>query len=212
MMRGIMLWKAWLAVLALGPAGLVAQAEPSEVAFCAVCHGQTGPSPYTGVPTIHGLPEGVIENALYSFREGLRPCRTTACSAAGACPDISMCDIVGSMSDAELAELAEWYAAQPFAPHQDPFDPELAAVGRELHNEHCEICHTNFGSDPIDDASMLRGQRKAYLRTALEDFQQGRRSIGLAAMEDLIKGFSDEQLDALAEFFSGPAVEALPRD
>jgi len=209
--RSITAKTAMLGLLAFCAGGPVAQAQPPIVAFCAVCHGQTGPSPYTGVPTIHGLPEGVIENALYNFREGLRPCRTTACSAAGACPDISMCDIVGGMSDAELVELAEWYAAQPFAPHQDPFDPELAATGRELHDEHCEICHTNFGSDPIDDASMLRGQRKAYLRTALEDFQQGRRTIGLVAMEDLIKGFSDEQLDALAEFFSGPAVEALPR-
>lgn len=210
--KGSIACMAMLSLLALFPAGLVAQAQPPIVAFCAVCHGQAGPSPFIGVPTIHGLPPGVIENALYKFREGLRPCRTTACSAAGVCPDINMCDIVGSMSDEELAELAEWYAAQPFAPHQDLFDPELAETGRELHDKHCEICHTNLGSDPIDDASMLRGQRKVYLRTALEDFQQGRRAIGLVAMEDLIKGFSDEQLDALAEFFSGPAVDALPHD
>lgn len=196
-----------LGLLVLCPGALLAKSQPPIVDFCAVCHGEAGPSPFVGVPTIHGLPEGVIRSALYTFREALRPCRTTACSAAGACPDISMCDIVGGMSDEELVELAEWYAAQPFAPHQDPFDPELAAIGRELHEEHCEICHTNFGSDPIDDASMLRGQRKVYLRTALEDFQQGRRTIGLAAMEELIKGFSDEQLDALAEFFSGPAVD-----
>lgn len=201
-----------LGLLVLCPASFTAKAQPPSVDFCAVCHGETGPSPFIGVPTIHGLPEGVIESALHSFREGLRPCRTTACSAARTCPDISMCDIVVGMSEQELAELAQWYAAQPFAPHQDPFDPALAAIGRELHDKHCEICHTNFGSDPIDDASMLRGQRRLYLRTALADFKQGRRSIGLAAMEDLIKGFSDEQLDALAEFFSGPAVDVQSGD
>lgn len=73
----------------------------------------------------------------------------------------------------------------------------------------CEICHANFGSDPIDDASMLRGQRKVYLRTAMEDFQQGRREAGFAAMDDLLRKLSDQELDALAEFFSG-AAPAMP--
>jgi cytochrome subunit of sulfide dehydrogenase len=179
---------------------------PPIVGFCAVCHGETGPSQFAGVPTIHGLPEGVIENALYKYREGQRPCRVTECSKLGTCPDISMCDIVGSMGDEDFEALARWYAAQPFAAHQDPYDPELAARGRKLHDQYCEVCHTNLGSDPVDDASMLRGQRKVYLRNALEDFQQGRRSVGLAAMDDRFKTFTQEDLAALAEFFSGPAV------
>lgn len=190
------------------PALLSAQEHAPEITqFCAVCHGREGPSPFIGVPTIHGLPEGVIETALYRFREGMRPCRTTACSAEGACPDMDMCQVVGSMSDEALAELAAWYAAQPFAPHQDPFDPALAERGRRIHEEQCEICHTNFGSEPIDDAGMLRGQRKVYLRTALEDFQQGRRSAGFAAMDELLRELSDKELDALAEFYSGVAPE-----
>lgn len=199
-----------LAFAGLFPATVDAQGEaPAITSFCAVCHGDEGPSPFTGVPTIHGLPEGVLETALYRFRERMRPCRTTACSEAGTCPDMNMCDIVGSMSDEALAELAEWYADRPFPPHQDAFDPELAELGRSIHDEHCEICHTNFGSEPIDDAGMLRGQRKAYLRTAMEDFRQGRRSVGFAAMDELFTEFSDQELDALAEFFSG-AAPAMP--
>lgn len=199
-----------LAFAALLPATAGADGEaPAITGFCAACHGDAGPSPFIGIPTIHGLPEGVLETALYRFREGMRPCRTTACSQAGNCPDMNMCDIVGSMSDAELAELAEWYAGQPFPAHQDSFDPELAELGRRIHDAQCEICHTNFGSEPIDDASMLRGQRKVYLRTAMEDFQQGRRSAGFAAMDDLLRELSDRELDALAEFFSG-AAPAMP--
>lgn len=196
-----------LALVLLAPVSAAAHEPPPAVPLCSLCHGETGPSPFPGVPTIHGLPPGVIENALYSFREGLRPCRKSRCTEDGSCPDMSMCDIAASMSDEEVDLLAYWYAQQPFAPHEDPFDPELAAAGKEIHDRHCEICHTRFGSDPVDDASMLRGQRKVYLRAAMEDFQQGRRSVRLDAMDELFKTFSDQELDALAEFYSGPAVD-----
>jgi cytochrome subunit of sulfide dehydrogenase len=197
----------WVALLA--PTLVSAHEPPPTVPLCALCHGEAGPSPFPGVPTIHGLPPGVIENALYKYREGQRPCRKSECSADGRCPDMSMCDIAAGLADPDIDLLAYWYGAQPFAAHQDPYDAELAARGREIHDRYCEICHTNLGSDPIDDASMLRGQRKAYLRSALEDFQQGRRSVGLDAMDSRFKTFSDEQLDALAEFYSGPAAYPL---
>jgi cytochrome subunit of sulfide dehydrogenase len=200
---------ALLALMLLAPAAAGADDVPPAVSQCTLCHGEAGPSPFPDVPTIHGLPPGVIENALYKFREGLRPCRKSECTEDGRCPDMDMCDIVAAMSDEEMDRLAHWYAAQPFGQHQDPYDEELAAKGRALHDRYCEICHTNLGSDPIDDASMLRGQRKEYLRNALGDFQQGRRS-GLEAMDARLQALSDEELDALAEFYSGPATYPLP--
>lgn len=212
MIKRLVLLTVVLASPAAGAQENIAAAAPDMVGFCAVCHGDTGPSPYPDVPTIHGLPHGVIEDALFSYRRGLRPCRLTACSESGACPSMTMCDIAQGMNHDARDELAEWYSEQPFPAHQDPYDPELAAVGRELHDQHCEICHTHLGSEPIDDASMLRGQRKVYLRTALEDVHQGRRVFGLAAMEELIKGMSAHQLDALAEFYSGPAAYPLPEE
>lgn len=203
-----------LALFAMWPVSILADSPgtPPTAPLCALCHGEEGPSPFPGVPTIHGLPHGVIENALYKYREGERPCRKSECTEDGRCPDMSMCDIAGPMSDEEMDALARWYAARPFAAHRDPYDPELAARGRALHDRHCEVCHTNLGSDPVDDASMLRGQRKVYLRSALEDFQQGRRSVGLDAMDARFKTFSDEELDALAEFYSGPATYPLPSE
>lgn len=203
---------AMLAALLFAPLAAVAHEAPPIVPLCAMCHGDTGPSPFPGVPTIHGLPPNVIENALHNYRARARPCRKSKCSEDGRCPDMSMCDIVGSMSDEDIDLLAYWYAQQPFAKHQDPYDPELALRGRAIHDRVCEVCHTNLGSDPYDDASMLRGQRKVYLRTALEDFKQGRRTSGLNAMDARLKALSDEDLDGLAEFYSGPAVYPLPHE
>lgn len=197
-----------LALVLLAPAFASAHEPPPQVPLCGLCHGDTGPSPFAGVPTIHGLPPGVIENALYQFRAARRPCRTSECSWDGRCPDMNMCDIAGPLTDTDIDLLAYWYGEQSFADHQDPYDPDLAAKGREIHDAHCEICHTNLGSEPIDDASLLRGQRRLYLRAALEDFQQGRRSLGIEAMDGRLATLTDEELDALAEFYSGPAVDA----
>jgi cytochrome subunit of sulfide dehydrogenase len=192
------------------PAAAASQeGAPPITAFCATCHGVTGPSPFPGVPTIHGLPDIVLENALQDFRDGNRPCRTSECSVLGTCPDIDMCAIASPMSDDEMLALAEWYAAQPFMAHKDPYDPELAERGRRLHDVYCEVCHTRLGSEPLDDAGMLRGQRKVYLRNALEDFREGRRSIGLPGMDYRFKTFGEIDLDALAEFYSGPATYPL---
>jgi sulfide dehydrogenase cytochrome subunit len=198
------------AALLICPWSAAANDMPPTVPMCALCHGQVGPSPFPGVPTIHGLPAGVISSALFKYREDERPCRKSECASLGSCPDMAMCDIAGPMNDEAIEALAQWFAGQPFVPHQDPWDPDLAARGREIHDRHCEICHSNFGSDPVDDASMLRGQRKVYLRTALEDFRQGRRSVGVAAMDTRFREFADEDLDALAEFYSGAAAEPLP--
>jgi cytochrome subunit of sulfide dehydrogenase len=199
-----------IALMLLAPLTTHADETPPILPLCALCHGETGPSPFPGVPTIHGLPAGVLETALFKYREGRRPCRKSECTEDGRCPDMSMCDIVAAMSDDEMDRLAHWYAAQPFANHQDSYDPVLAAKGQALHDRYCEVCHTHFGSQPLDDASMLRGQRKVYLRNALGDFQQSRRSSGLEAMNARVRTFSDEELDALAEFYSGPAVYPLP--
>jgi cytochrome subunit of sulfide dehydrogenase len=208
-MQGAARWVTGFALLLLWPGVASAAQPPAAVPLCALCHGEIGPSPFPGVPTIHGLPPGVIENALHKYRERERPCRKSECTADGRCPDMSMCDIAGPMSDAEIDLLADWYAAKPFAVHQDTYDAALAAKGREIHDRHCEVCHTQLGSEPLDDASMLRGQRKQYLRAAMEDFRQGRRSVGLAAMDARFKTFSDAELDALAEFYSGPAAHPL---
>jgi cytochrome subunit of sulfide dehydrogenase len=189
----------------------VADEPPGSVPLCTLCHGESGPSPFPGVPTIHGLPEFVIANALGDFRDGLRPCRKSECSRRGSCPDMSMCDVAGPLQHEEVEALAGWFSRQPFADHQDEFDPDLAERGRKLHESQCEICHTRYGADPVDEASMLRGQRKAYLRTALEDFREGRRSV-LPAMDAKLQALTESDLDALAEFYSGAATGLAPPD
>lgn len=177
---------------------------PPMVILCMSCHGGSAPSPYVDVPTIHGLPEIAIENALFDFRAKTRPCRTSECSVDGACPDTDMCRVVEGIYDAGITELAKWYAAQPYVPAGESYDPDLAARGRELHEAQCEACHTDGGMSAVNQASLLRGQRRVYLATALADYRNELRTAE-DMMDTSLKVMSEEEIAALVEFYASPA-------
>lgn len=181
----------------------IAADAPGQVEVCAACHGVEAPSPFPSVPTIHGLPQVVLDNALFDFRATIRPCRKPECDAGGKCPDIDFCAILAELSDDDIAALAGWYASREFVPAGEPFDAALAARGAQLHADKCNSCHTDGGASSVDQATILRGQRKAYLRVAMEDFRQERR-VAVAEMDAMIRALSDEELSALVEFYASP--------
>ena len=178
--------------------------ESSVQQFCVSCHGPDGVSRWADVPNISGLPEVVIANALYDYRGHTRPCRTSSCAADDACPSATMCDIADKMSDELIALYAAYYAARPFAAAANEFDPAMAAKGRELHMERCESCHSRGGSDPADEASILRGQNKAYIANAMADYVHGRR-MPEDGMMQVKKDLDEDQVAALVEFYASPA-------
>jgi len=182
---------------------VAAAAEPPEVQTCAVCHGASAPSPFASVPTIHGLPEAVLDNAMYDFRASIRPCRKVDCEGVADCPELDFCAIAARLTDDDIAALARWYSLQPFAPAGESWDAGLAARGRELHLARCESCHVRGGTASVEEASILRGQRKAYLKLALQDFGTDRR-IAVAEMHAKILDLSPEEIAALVEYYASP--------
>lgn len=176
---------------------------PAVAETCNACHGMTAPSPHDDIPTIHGLPSVVIENALYDFRAETRPCRQSACSAQGTCPETNMCRITADLSDTEIGLLAEWYSARTFVPAGESHDPELAARGREIHRANCETCHADGGTRSEEQASLLRGQPRAYLSNALQDYRLAERQA-VSQMDTGLKSLDGNDIAALVEFYSSP--------
>jgi cytochrome c553 len=74
-------------------------------------------------------------------------------------------------------------------------DPNL---GRNLAAA-CANCH---GTNGVSQQGMpnLAGQQRAYLVRQMQDFRAGRRPATI--MHQIAKGYSDEQIDALAAYFS----------
>lgn len=158
--------------------------------ICTGCHGEDGRGTDSDTPIIAGIPAVVQEDAIYAYVDGDRNC--------GAKP--IMCKAVSRLSEDQVRELAEHFAAMPYAPAGEEFDTALAAEGKTLHDNACAICHG--ADDPGDaEASILHGQRKGYLRYAMQQYAAGERKQ-LPAMQKKISAFSDEDIEALLNYYA----------
>lgn len=202
MVKTLLAAVAALAFYVLLPADSAAGIPP-QAEVCTACHGVEAPSPYAAVPTIHGLPFAVIDNALYDFRATIRPCRKPECGGTGDCPRLDFCSIVAKLSDEDIEILARWFSDQPFRPVTQPWDPALARKGEALHQAKCDSCHSQGGAVSSEDAGILRGQPKAYLALAIEDFRRERR-VAVAEMHVTLMDLSDDEVAALLEFYASP--------
>ena len=93
-----------------------------------------------------------------------------------------------------LAALASGAAFASPASAQNT-DPNL---GRNLAAA-CANCH---GTNGLSQQGMpnLAGQQRTYFIQQMQDFRAGRRAATI--MHQIAKGYSDEQIDALAAYFS----------
>ena len=76
-------------------------------------------------------------------------------------------------------------------------------VGRNL-SATCALCHGTDGKS-VGTFPALAGQDKAVLAVKLKDFKAGKGSPTI--MHQLSKGFSDEQIDLMAAYFSAQSPQ-----
>lgn len=81
------------------------------------------------------------------------------------------------------------------AVHAQGADPNL---GRNL-SAACANCHGTNGA-ALQGMPILAGQQKTYLAQQMQDFKAGRRPATI--MHQIAKGYSDEQIEALATYFA----------
>jgi len=78
-------------------------------------------------------------------------------------------------------------------------DATLFAKGEEL-AKICVMCHGEAGISPNPRVPHLAGQHEVYLLKQLNDFRSRRRFN--SAMRQVTSGLDDEQLKALAHYYS----------
>ena len=96
------LWVMLLAAMAVGPAIAEAGGDPlagkKKVARCAVCHGRDGIAKIPDAPNLAGQKEAYILRSFAAYKSGERKNEQMAVMAK-------------SVEDADLADLAAYYAA-----------------------------------------------------------------------------------------------------
>ncbi|MDH4125518.1 MAG: cytochrome c-553 [Gammaproteobacteria bacterium] len=159
---------------------------------CDGCHGESGVSTEGDVPSIAGVSAFVLEEYMLEYRDRVRPCRESKYRSGDLDrPATDMCTIAEELTDEQITELAEHFAAKTYVPAQQAFDAALAAEGSKIHRRSCEKCHSDGGSLAEDEAGMLAGQWMPYLEQVFADYASGQRNM----MEDTMKEKIDE-LDA----------------
>ncbi|MGI9260709.1 MAG: c-type cytochrome [Woeseiaceae bacterium] len=169
---------------------------------CADCHGTDGASTEPDVPIIGGLSDFAIEENLFAFRDGARPCRVTRYRSGDMDrPATDMCQIASAMSDEEISEIAIFFSQKPFIPAVQNMDGDKIMAGRKIHERLCNKCHTRSGSDPVDHASILAGQWAPYLNLAFADLRAGKRYMP-RNMQAKMEKLSNEEVEALVHFYA----------
>jgi cytochrome subunit of sulfide dehydrogenase len=194
------LFTALLAALLVPVAGYAA-ADAKLLNSCADCHGEKGVSTAQDVPTLAGVSTPVHTDGLKAYRAKTAPCPKVNYKRGDTKRQGDMCTAAKSLSDAEIADLADYYSKQAFVPLKQPFDAAKAATGKTLHDRDCKKCHTAGGKDPADDAGILAGQPLGWLKSSLASFHKGEKEQP-KKMKDVISKLGDPELEALANFYA----------
>jgi cytochrome c553 len=156
---------------------------------CAACHGADGNSPVPQFPSIAGQPRQFIEMSLIMFREGRRI-------------NEAMKPLVDKMSNADVRDLAQFFASQKMAPPATAGTPEVVAKGKALTEaNNCVQCHsaTLTGQQHIP---RLAGQHKDYLLAQLKGFKAGTRADFDGTMTSAAQALAPQDLDLVADYLS----------
>ena len=141
---------------------------------CNECHGERGQSETPEIPSIGGFTAFAIMELFETYRMGLRAPRTVTLSDG---TETDMEEVINALSEDDEWAVAEYYSRQPWRPHEQTFDAELAARGALVHEERCDKCHHDGGRDPEFDLPISAGQWREYLVAEFDNFDSGRRAM-----------------------------------
>jgi len=181
---------------ALGNPRVTGQALAEQV--CSNCHGQRGLSSSENFPHLAAQQRDYIEAQLRSLRDKHRR------DPAGS---VYMWGIARDLTDAQIAQLAAYYAAQPAAPARPPALAEPRA-GRQLFTEGatergvpaCAGCHGDKGQGN-GAIPRLAHQQRGYLLRQLAVLRSSPDSRPMGAiMNTVAHQLSDDDMRALADY------------
>lgn len=169
---------------------------------CNDCHGDDGVSQWSDVPTIAGVAEFVHSDALYIYRDKERPCADHAFKQGDTSrPETNMCKVTEGLSDDDIEAIAASYAELPYVRAKQDFDAALASAGEAIHNEHCDRCHSDGGTNVEDEAGMLGGQWMGYLETTFAEYAAGEREQP-AKMKEKMDNLSGDDVKSLLHYYA----------
>lgn len=173
------------------PAADIEAGKVLVAAECAGCHGMDGRGEKSGIPNLAAQPAEYLADALNAYRDGRRH-------------HAALQDLASSLSDADIRNIAGYYASQPPLPVLEPADPLRDAAA--LYDEGgriaaiCEDCHGESGYSVEPGVPSLAGQQPAYLIASTQEYVKGTR--GHAEKEEMLRGLEQVDIEKMAMYFA----------
>lgn len=173
-------------VLANGDLAGDPEAGRKVAGSCRTCHGVDGYAKIPIAPHIGGEPAGYLAAQLTAFRDGTRVHEMMSVVAKG-------------LSDAQIADVAAWYAAQN----------AVATLTADAGNAPaaCVACHGAEGIAVFEDAPNLAGETNIYIDTQLKAFRSGKRTHEI--MSEIAAGMTDQEIRAAADWYAAVGFEVV---
>jgi cytochrome c553 len=192
--RGILRLVGILAALAwLTSPGAGGTADPEagrrKAEVCASCHGPDGNSTNPAIPSLAGQPPLYTYYQLLQFREAQRV-------------DPQMSPFAVGLSDADMQDMAAYYAGQtPVAPPSTGDPAKLEAGRRLVQTHHCDSCHVP-GLVGQQHIPRLAGQHYEYLLKQLRAYKAQTRTDLDGSMTMAAQPLSADDIEILAYHIS----------
>jgi cytochrome c553 len=177
------------AVLALVAAAVpVSAQEPiaAKVQLCASCHGRNGLPADRSVPIISGQRPAYIQKQLRDYRSGDRDSEV-------------MSSIAQSLSERQIADIADYFGADPWPRGSTTPPPVMPAAVVA-----CRACHNRDlkgAAGPTGWAPRLAGQSPPYLVETMTAFATGERANN-PQMSALMQSLSPADRKAIADYLA----------
>ena len=178
------------------------KAGRAAAAACARCHGMDGKSTAPEIPHLAAQNPHYLVHALTAYRQKVR----------GSAP---MQDTVGSLTDADLENVAAYYASlEPIkptgvarsGPSKPTARPAAAVAAGKAAAAACAGCHGVDGKSPRPGTPDLAGQDAQYLSSATRAYLEGSRKH--AVMQGAVAGLGKADVENLAAFYSAQEPRA----
>ncbi|MFY9328985.1 MAG: c-type cytochrome, partial [Georgfuchsia sp.] len=166
---------------------------------CKACHGMDGRGVAPGIPHLAAQRERFQLASLYEYKDGRRS-------------HAALKGMVEQMSDADLRNVAAYYASQPPVKSLSGTDLKQSSPyeqGKALAAD-CFECHGPDGNSKTPGTPSLAGQQPHYLIAAIREYHSGERKGSV--MKSMLRSSDTLQIENLALYFSSqtPAKREAP--
>jgi cytochrome c553 len=180
-----------------------AKGQTIATQVCAACHAADGNSPQPANPKIAGQFYEYLHKQLRNFKpQGGKKAERENPVMAG---------MVANLSDADLQNLAAFYAGQKLKPAKAT-DKELAALGQRIYRggiaasgiPACAGCHGPAGAGIPAQYPRIAGQFSEYIADQLKAFRAGSRANDPnGMMRGVAVRMNDREIQAVAQYVAG---------